>query len=100
VKARVVSLPSWELFAKQDAAYRESVLPAAIKKRVTVEAGSTLGWHQWAGDEGVIIAIDRFGGSAPGGELLQYFGFTPEHITAAALGLLGRKEEAAKEYVG
>jgi transketolase len=100
VKARVVSLPSWELFEKQDAAYRESVLPAAIKKRVTVEAGASLGWHKWAGDEGIVIGIDRFGGSAPGGELMQYFGFTPEHVTAAALHLLDRNDEASKEYAG
>jgi transketolase len=95
VKARVVSLPSWELFEKQDAAYRESVLPKAIRKRVTVEAGATLGWSRYAGDEGVIIGLDRFGGSASGAELLQHFGFTADHVTAAALGLLGRGGEAA-----
>jgi len=62
VKARVVSLPSWDLFEKQDAAYRESVLPKAIRKRVTVEAGATLGWSRYAGDEGVIIGLVRFRG--------------------------------------
>jgi transketolase len=100
VKARVVSLPSWELFANEDAAYRESVLPAGLKKRVTVEAGATFGWREWAGDEGVIIGIDRYGASAPGGEVMKHFGFTPEHVTSAALGLMGREEEAAKEYAG
>jgi transketolase len=100
VKARVVSLPSWELFAAQDAAYRESVLPAAIKKRVTVEAGVTMGWHKWAGDEGIVIGIDHFGASAPGPELMQHFGFTVEHITSAALRLLGRNDEASREYGG
>ncbi|MGB7763129.1 MAG: transketolase [Bryobacteraceae bacterium] len=90
VRARVVSLPSWELFEKQEAAYRESVLPKAIRKRVTVEAGATLGWSRYAGDEGVIIGLDRFGGSATGVELLQHFGFTADRVTAAALGLLGR----------
>jgi len=95
VKARVVSLPSWELFGKQDAAYRERVLPKAVRKRVTVEAGATLGWSRFAGDEGVIIGLDRYGASAPGGELLQHFGFTAERVTAAALGLLGRGGEAA-----
>jgi transketolase len=94
VKARVVSLPSWDLFEKQDAAYRESVLPKAIRKRVTVEAGATLGWSRYAGDEGVIIGLDRFGGSASGVELLQHFGFTADRVTAAALGLLGRGGEA------
>ena len=100
VKARVVSLPSWELFDKQDAAYRESVLPAAIEKRVTVEAGATFGWHKWAGCEGIIIGIDRYGASAPGAEVMQYFGFTPEHVTSAALRVLGRNDEASKEYAG
>jgi transketolase len=95
VKARVVSLPSWELFEKQDPAYRESVLPKAVRKRVTVEAGATLGWSRYAGDEGVIIGLDRFGGSASGVELLQHFGFTADHVIAAALGLLGRGGEAA-----
>ena len=100
IRARVVSLPSWELFAKQDDAYREKVLPKGGRKRVTVEAGATLGWHKWAGDEGIVIGIDRFGGSAPGGELMQYFGFTPEHVTSAALRLMGRNDEASKEYDG
>ncbi len=90
VRARVVSLPSWELFEKQDAAYRESVLPHATRKRVTVEAGATLGWSRFAGDEGVIIGLDRYGASAPGGEVLQHFGFTADRVTATALELLGR----------
>jgi transketolase len=94
VKARVVSLPSWELFERQDAAYRESVLPKAVRKRVTVEAGATLGWSRYAGDEGVIIGLDRFGASGPGGELLQHFGFTADRVAAAALKLLGRGGEA------
>ncbi|HUK16573.1 MAG TPA: transketolase [Bryobacteraceae bacterium] len=100
IKARVVSLPSWELFGRQDAAYRESVLPAAIRKRVTVEAAATLGWHKFAGDEGIIIGIDRYGASAPGADVLQHFGFTVEHVTSAALRLMGRAEEASKEYSG
>ena len=100
VKARVVSFPSWELFEKQDAAYRESVLPAAVTRRVTVEAGATLGWHKWAGCEGIVIGIDRFGASAPGGELMQHFGFTAEHVASAALRALGRHDEASKEYAG
>ena len=100
VKARVVSMPSWELFAKQDAAYRESVLPAGIRKRVTVEAGASMGWREWAGDEGTIIAIDHYGASAPGEEIMKNFGFTAEHVTSAALRLLGRNDEAGKEYGG
>ena len=90
VKARVVSLPSWELFDKQNAAYRESVLPKAIRKRVTVEAGATIGWSRFAGDEGVVIGLDRFGASAVGTEVLKHFGFTAERVTAAALAVVGR----------
>jgi transketolase len=100
VKARVVSMPSWELFKWQDEGYRESILPRSIKKRITVEAGSTMGWAQWAGDEGTIIGIDHYGASAPGGEIMKNFGFTAEHVTSAALRMLGRNEEADKEYGG
>jgi transketolase len=100
VKARVVSFPSWNLFEAQDAAYRESVLPSAVKKRVTVEAASRMGWREWAGDEGVTIGIDHYGASAPGDEILKNFGFTPEHVTSAALRLVGRKDDADKEYSG
>jgi transketolase len=100
VKARVVSLPSWNLFEAQDEAYRESVLPKGIKKRVTVEAGATMGWHRWAGDEGTIIGIDHYGASAPGDEILKQFGFTVEHVTAAALRLVGKNAEADEEYNG
>jgi transketolase len=93
VKARVVSMPSWSLFDAQDASYRESVLPGAIKKRVTVEAGSQIGWHRWAGDEGAIISVDRFGASAPGQDVLTHLGFTADHVTAEALRLLGKQHE-------
>jgi transketolase len=98
VKARVVSMPSWELFSAQDESYRAGVLPSAVKKRVTVEAASPFGWRRWAGDEGTIIGIDRYGASAPGEEILKQLGMTAEHVTAAALRLLGRNEEAAREY--
>jgi transketolase len=99
IKARVVSMPSWNLFDRQDEAYRESVLPAGIRKRVTVEAGSSQGWRRFAAD-GTVIAIDHYGASAPGDEIMKNFGFTAEHVTAAALLLLGRGEEASKEYGG
>ena len=98
VKARVVSLPSWYLFEKQDEGYRDSILPKTVKKRVTVEAGATYGWERWAGDEGTMIGIDHYGASAPGAEIMKHFGFTAEHVTAAALRLLGRNDEADKEY--
>ncbi len=100
VKARVVSMPGWNLFEAQDDAYRESVLPKAMKKRVSVEAASTFGWCRWAGDEGIMIGIDHYGASAPGEENMKHFGFTAEHVTSAALRLLGRNEEADKEFGG
>ena len=100
VSARVVSIPSWHIFEAQDSAYRESVLPKALKKRVGVEAGASFGWERWTGDEGTIIGIDHFGASAPGDTIMKNFGFTAEHVTAAALRLLGRQAEAEKEYGG
>lgn len=98
VRARVVSMPSWDLFEAQDDAYRERVLPAAVKKRVSVEAGSPQGWHRWVG-EGAVIGIDRYGASAPGDQVMTHLGFTAEHVAAAALRLIGRVEDAQKEYV-
>jgi transketolase len=100
VKARVVSMPSWNLFEAQDDAYRESVLPKAVRKRVTIEAGSPMGWHKWAGDEGSVIGLNRYGASAPGDEIMRNLGFTAEHVTSEALRILGRTEEAKKEYGG
>lgn len=97
VRARVVSMPSWNLFEAQDRAYRDRVLPPSIRKRVTIEAGCSLGWHRWAAD-GTVIAIDRYGASAPGDLVMKNFGFTAEHVTSAALRLLGKTEEADKEY--
>jgi transketolase len=75
------------------------VLPSSIRKRVTVEAGCSQGWDRWAA-EGTIIAIDRYGASAPGEAVMKNFGFTAEHVTSAALRLTGKTEEAAKEYAG
>jgi transketolase len=100
VKARVVSLPSWYLFEAQDQAYRDAVLPPSIEKRVTVEAATSYGWERWAGCHGTMIAIDHYGASAPGDEIMKHFGFTSEHVTSAALRLLGRNEEADKEFGG
>jgi transketolase len=94
VRARVVSMPSWEIFERQTKAYRESVLPGTIRQRVTVEAASSFGWHRWALD-GTVIGIDHYGASAPGEEVMKNFGFTAEHVTAAALRLMGREEELA-----
>jgi transketolase len=97
VKARVVSMPGMSQFEKQDAAYRESVLPKSIRKRVTVEAASTFGWDRWAGDEGVMIGIDHYGASAPGDVILKNFGFTVGAVAGAALRLMGKEEEAKAE---
>lgn len=80
ISARVVSMPSWELFEKQDAAYKEKVFPATMKKRLAVEAGSTLGWHKYVTDEGDVLGIDTFGHSAPAEELLELFGFTVDNV--------------------
>jgi len=85
VAARVVSLPSWEIFEAQSAEYREKVLPPGIKARVAVEAGVTAGWERYIGLTGVAIGLDHFGASAPYKEIYQHFGITAEAVTAAAL---------------
>ncbi|HWS52759.1 MAG TPA: transketolase [Pyrinomonadaceae bacterium] len=85
---RVVSMPCWELFGEQDAAYRESVIPSAVGARLAVEAAASLGWHRWVGDRGDIIALDRFGGSAPGDTALRELGFNADNVTARARALL------------
>jgi len=97
VKARVVSMPSMSLFEAQDAGYRESVLPRSANKRVTVEAASTFGWDRWAGDEGHMIGIERYGASAPGDVIMKNLGFTVGNVAASALRLLGKNDEAQKE---
>ncbi|MBW4612292.1 MAG: transketolase [Desmonostoc vinosum HA7617-LM4] len=88
-KVRVVSLPAWDLFEAQDAAYRESVLPKAVTKRLAVEAGTSFGWHKYVGTEGDTVTIDRFGASAPGGVCLEKFGFSVDNVLAKAKALLG-----------
>ena len=88
ISARVVSMPSWELFEKQDKAYKEKVFPASLRKRLAGEAGSTLGWHKYVTDEGDVIGIDKFGESAPGEEVMKEYGFTVENILEKAKGLL------------
>jgi transketolase len=88
IGVRVVSMPSCELFAAQDVAYRESVLPSHVGARVSIEAGATFGWERWIGERGTAIGLDRFGASAPGSVLLQQLGFTVEHVVRAVHGLL------------
>ncbi|MFZ1397184.1 MAG: transketolase, partial [Candidatus Promineifilaceae bacterium] len=89
VSARVVSMPSWEIFAAQDAAYQESVLPKAITARVSIEAGVTLGWERYLGLGGKAIGLDRYGASAPYKAIYQNLGITAEAMVDAALSLLG-----------
>jgi transketolase len=81
-------MPSWHLFDKQDLAYRESVLPSAIRARVSIEAGATIGWHKYVGDAGIAYGLDHFGTSAPAPAIADAFGFTPAHIADVATGLL------------
>ncbi|MBP9096276.1 MAG: transketolase, partial [Ignavibacteria bacterium] len=90
IKSRVVSMPSWELFKKQSDEYKQSVLPKDVKKRIVIEAASSMGWCKYAGDEGVIIGIDRFGESAPAEEIFKEFGFTAENVVNQAKKLLGK----------
>ncbi len=84
IAARVVSLPSWELFDQQDETYREGVLPKAVLARVSVEAASTFGWERYTGMDGAMIGMHRFGASAPGPALMKKFGFTADHIAETA----------------
>ena len=93
---RVVSFPSWELFEKQDAAYREFVLPKKIQARIAVEAGASLGWERYVGSSGKIIAIDRFGASAPYKIIFEKLGFTVENVLAQAKSLLPKKKVVRK----
>ncbi len=87
-KARVVSMPSWELFDKQDEAYRNSVLPPTVEARMSIEAGATLGWAKYVGTRGIAFGLDHFGTSAPAAAIAKEYGFTPEHIADVAAGLL------------
>jgi transketolase len=80
---RVVSLPCWELFAEQDAAYRDEVLPPAVHARVSIEAGITFGWERWVGEDGVSIGVDRFGASAPGPRVYEELGITADAVADA-----------------
>ena len=88
IRTRVVSMPCWELFTAQPAEYRDSVIPPAVTARVSIEAGTTLGWHRWIGEHGIAIGLDRFGASGPGSVLVKQFGFTAENIVRAATSLV------------
>jgi transketolase len=90
IAARVVSMPSWELFEKQDQAYKEKVFPSNIRKRLAVEAGSTLGWHKYVTDEGDVLGMHTFGESAPAGDLFKLFGFTVDNVVNKAKALIAK----------
>lgn len=85
IDARIVSMPSWELFQNQDADYIEKVLPESVTNRVSIEAGSTFGWEKWVGNTGVAIGLDTFGESGPYEELYEHFGITTEKVIEAVL---------------
>ena len=87
-RVRVVSMPSWELFAAQDGDYREGVLPGSVTRRMAVEAAGPVGWHRWVGPDGVVHGIDGFGASAPAESLVEPYGFTVERIAERARALL------------
>jgi len=91
IKARVVSMPSWEIFDKQDAAYKESVLPSEVTARVSVEMAATFGWERYTGSKGRNIGMHRFGASAPLKDLLKYFGFTVDKVVAEAHAAIAAK---------
>ena len=97
IATRVVSMPCWERFEAQDQAYRDSILPPSVRKRVSVEVGVSLGWERWVGDEGAIIGLDHFGASAPAGTIFEHFGFT-----AARVADVGRRvvREGLKGRIG
>jgi transketolase len=88
ISTRVVSMPSWELFEKQDAAYKEKVFPKASKKRLAVEMASPMGWHKYTTDEGDMLGMTTFGESAPAEDLYKHFGFTVENVVKRAKALL------------
>lgn len=100
IEARAVSMPSWELFEKQSKAYKESVFPPAVRTRLAVEAGVSFGWYKYVTADGDVIGIDRFGESAPGDEVMKYFGFTVQNVYQRAKELLKKKNLFEKITAG
>ncbi|MCG7342957.1 transketolase [Sporosarcina sp. ACRSL] len=90
IDVSVVSMPSWDLFEQQDEQYKESILPKAVKKRLSIEMGASLGWHKYVGDEGGVMSIDTFGASAPGERVIAEYGFTEENVVREMKTILGR----------
>ena len=91
ITARIVSMPSWELFEAQPRSYRDSVFPPSTCARLAVEAGATQGWCKYVGDGGDVIGVDRFGASAPGKTMMREYGFTIENVCKHALKLTAQK---------
>jgi transketolase len=92
IKTRVVSMPCWELFEEQDQSYRDQVLPPDVKKRISIEAASPMGWRKWVGDEGDIIAVETYGASAPAEIIFEKYGFTTDNVVQHGLALMGRRD--------
>ncbi|MFL5523335.1 MAG: transketolase-like TK C-terminal-containing protein, partial [Gemmatimonadaceae bacterium] len=90
IRARAVSMPSHEIFAREDQAYRDTVLPKGVK-RIAIEAAHPMSWYKWVGDDGVILGLERFGASAPAATIYQQLGITIDHMVETAKNLLGRK---------
>jgi transketolase len=95
VRSRVVSMPSWELFDEQPEEYRDSVLPHSVHVRISIEAGSPLGWERYVGPAGAIIGVTSFGSSAPGPVVMAHYGFTVEHVAEVARAVLARNSARA-----
>jgi transketolase len=94
IRSRVVSLPCWEIFERQDQAYRDEVLPPALTARMAIEEGATLGWERWVGEHGVVMGMTTFGQSAPFKAVEAEFGFTAENVTKVARGVAERASAA------
>jgi transketolase len=93
VRVRVVSMPSWELFAGEPQSYRDEVLPPAVRVRLSIEAASPFGWERWVTTDGAMLAMERFGASAPGDRLFEEFKFTAERAAAMVRQLLVHRPE-------
>jgi transketolase len=96
IDARIVSMPSWELFETQSKEYRDSVLSQSVRTRLAVEAGVPQGWHRYVGDHGDVVGLDHFGASAPGSVLMREYGFTVENILHRALALFSQQKRRRK----
>ncbi|MXZ88864.1 MAG: transketolase [Dehalococcoidia bacterium] len=94
IAARVVSMPSWELFADQPQSYRDEVLPPGVTARLAIEAGTSIGWERYVGDGGEVLGIDRFGASAPGKVMMERYGFTAEAVVERAAAMVARSRAA------